>query len=172
MCEPTALAIGSLAVNAGGSLLGAGGQNKAHKANKANALNALRLGTADVNARLDEETAAAQQARQGIVEQGTANVATATTSAAESGVAGGSVDALIAGILREQAKALGTLDTNLEGVRAQGGRQKAGLLADAQSQIAGVPKASGAATALGVAGAGLSFLNQYRLNNPLTPRGS
>jgi hypothetical protein len=163
MCEPTALAIGSLALNAGGSIAGASAANKQAKATKASALESLRLGVADVNARVREETAAAGQTSQQIAAAGEAGTATAQTSAAESGVAGGSVDALVMALLKQQSGAQGVVDANLSAVEAQAQRQRAGLAAEASSRIAGAPVANPVATGLGIAGAGLDFLNTLRL---------
>jgi hypothetical protein len=163
MCEPTAIAIGGLAMNAGSSLLGASAQNKQARANKANALEALRLGNTDVNARLREETAAASQVKQDVLAAGAAGISTAQTSAAESGVAGQSVDALVSEVLRQQGVASDTIAQNLDMIGDQAERQKKGLVAEANSRIAGSPGANPMATGLGVAGAGLSFLNTLRL---------
>lgn len=76
---------------------------------------------------------------------------------------------MIADILRQQGQAADIIDQNLDMLGAQANRQKEGLLADARSRIAGAPPANPAATGLGIAGAGISFLNQLRLNNPKTP---
>jgi hypothetical protein len=171
MCEPTAIAIGSLAMNAGSAVAGAGAQNKQAKANKANALEALRLGTRDVNARLREETAAASQQEQQVLAAGAAGLSTAQTSAVENGVGGQSVDALVAEVLRQQGAATDTIAANLDMLGDQAERQKQGLVAEANSRIAGTPPANPLATGLGVAGAGLSFLNTLRLQRgPSEPK--
>jgi hypothetical protein len=171
MCEPTALAIGSFALDAGSKIAGASAQNKAANANKAKALEALRLGNADISARSNEETAAARAQTQMSEQAAQAGIATATTSAAESGVAGQSVDALVGEVLRQQGVAADATAQNLEYQQAQAQRDRLSLVADANSQIASVPKANGLATAVGVAGAGLGFLNTLRLQRgPKAPK--
>lgn len=163
MCEPTALAIGSFALSAGGKIAGANAQNKASKANKANALEALRLGNNDISARVNEETAAARGQEQSIAQAAAAATSTATTSAEESGVAGGSVDALVREVLRQQGVATDAVAQNQQSMLDQAQRQRLALATDTQSQINSVPKANGLATAIGIGGDALGFLNTLRL---------
>lgn len=110
----------------------------------------------------EERIAAAGQTR-GIAQAGAAATSTAVTSAAESGVVGQSVDALVSEVLRQQGVATDAVSQNLSLTEQQAQRQRAGLAADAQGRIASAPKASPLATGIGVAGAGLGFLNTLRL---------
>lgn len=171
MCEPTALAIGSFALDAGGKIAGASAQNKAAAANKQNALLNLRLQNADLSEQVNQETAAARAQTQSIAQAGQAAISTATTSAAESGVAGQSVDALVQEVLRQQGVATDATAQNLENTLDQAQRERQGLAAQAAGQIASIPKANPLATALGVAGAGIGFFNTLRLQRgPQAPK--
>lgn len=166
MCDVTALAIGSFALEAGKGVAGAIGQNKAKKANTENALASLRLTNADISARVNEETAASLGLKQNIGEQAADLSSTARTSAAESGIAGGSVDALVRSILMQAGTASTDVDQNLANTLRQSERQRRGAEAEAESRIAGTPGANPLATGLGIAGAGLGLatqLNRYKL---------
>jgi hypothetical protein len=158
----TALAVASFAMDSGSKIAGASAQNAASKANKASALSSLRLANADISARVNEETAASLGLKQNVTRQADALSSTAATSAAEAGVAGGSVDALMRSILFQEGEASSAIDQNLALTIAQSERQRRGAAAEAQSRIAGVPGANPVATGLGIAGAGLGLATQLK----------
>jgi hypothetical protein len=162
VCDVTALAVASFAMDAGSKVAGASAQNKASKENKRNALSNLRLQNADISARVNQETEASLDLAHNIYQQGDALSSTAATSAAESGVAGNSVDALLRSVLMEEGTAVTDVNKNLANTLAQSERQRRGATAEAQSRIAGVPGANPLATGLGVAGAGITLATQLK----------
>lgn len=161
VCEPTAIIAGGLAI--GGQVANHIGQSKANKANAAAAATELMLNYRDIAARGLEEQTAAGQARVGVAEQAAALLSQGQLSAAESGVAGGSVDALLGEILGQQGNANTTIDTNLAAVQAQLQREREGAFAGFQSRRAAVPAPSLLATGLGISATALSHYSNYKL---------
>lgn len=161
MCEPTAIIAGGLAI--GGQVANHIGQSKANKANAAAAATELMLNYRDIAARGLEEQTAAGQAREGITEQAAALLSQGALSAAESGIAGGSVDALLGEILGQQGRANANIDANLASVQAQLQREREGAYAGYKSRRAAVPAPSLLATGLGIAGTALQHYSNYKL---------
>lgn len=156
MCDPTVIALGSLAIGAFSDITAAGAQNKASKANAAAAQRAFTSTLSDINARKAEETESAnlvgKQARElSLVEQGLAQ-----TSAAEGGVSGSSVDAQSNVLSRTLGGFLSSLDVSTDNTLRQLDRSKEGAEATRDSRIASVPRASGLATGLRIGGRALS----------------
>lgn len=156
MCDPTVIALGSLAIGAIGDLAGAGAQNKASKANAAAAKKAFAATVGDIEARRAEEIESSnlvgkQASELSLVEQGMAQ-----TSAAEGSVSGASVEAQSNVIDRTLGEYLRSLDKSTDNTLRQLDRSKEGAFATMQTRIAGVPGASSLATGLRIGGRALS----------------
>ena len=142
-------------------ILGHNAQKKAARENKKAALKNLDLMYDDLDARAAEERAAATQATE-MVELDAGQLEGQTTVSAASGnVAGGTVDALLRDVARQEAQAKLTIGTNLENTLGQVGRQKRGAVAMAEQQIASVKPPSDLGLALGLANVGIGAYNSY-----------
>lgn len=167
MCEPTALAIGSFALTAGGEIASHKGQRKAAKENKRAALADLRIQQHDLSLRQQEEQAASAREIDQARRQGREARSFGLATAAEAGVAGLSVDALLGDILRDEVSAVETLETNTTITLDQLQRMKAGAAATAQSNINAVQGPSVGATALRIGGSALdTYVNTRARKSP------
>lgn len=146
MCEPFTIAAATLAI--GSTVVDHIGQNKASKTNRKEARIAEALQINDINLRSTQEKAAASQDIQGAERQTTTALSSARVSAGEAGVAGASVDALLADIGNEGSAFTQTVKLNTKNTLAQLQRQKLGVAAQTRSRINSVPKASLFATGL------------------------
>lgn len=79
-----------------------------------------------------------------------------TVSAASGNVAGASVDALLNDVVRQEGRALSTIDANLGFAQGQLRREKRAAHARAEQQIAGVKSPSWASLGLQLGGTALN----------------
>jgi hypothetical protein len=162
MCDPTALAIGTFAVQAGGQIAEHNAQAKNSKENKRMAMAGLATQTRDLGIRQQEEIlSASQETQQG---QRQARIAKALTeaSAAEAGVSGASVNAALADIDREEAEFRGAMALQTTVTLDQLQRMKEGAAVSAVARARGVPEPSVFGTALGVGSAALGSYSRYQ----------
>lgn len=171
MCEPTTLlAAGTLAVSAGSAIAGASAQNKQSKATAKAARVAQAEDYAALEKRKGQEQDAATQTIMQADRQARAADALARVSAGQAGVAGASVDALLAGIASEEFDAKATIGRNLKNTLTQLDSEKKGSDALAANRIASAPPANPFLTGLQIAGAGLDFGTTLVRNKP-KPQG-
>ncbi len=156
------LLIGAGVAKGIGAIFGFNAQKKAYRENKKAALKNLDLIYDDLNAREAEERAATIQAQENVALQAGALTGQTATSAAAGNVAGGSVDALLRDVLRQEAAAKNTLDTNLGNTISQIGRQARGAQLQTVDRINSVQKPSAGALALQIAGIGLETYTNYK----------
>jgi hypothetical protein len=168
LCDPTAIAIGSLVLGVAGTAGKAKAQNKAAKAeekaiesNKQSALLAYRESSKDISL-LEQQTQ--DQTNRTIQETDRAARATkalARVSAGEAGVSGISVEALLGDIDRRAGEFRTTSARNLDMVIDSLQREKASGRTIAQGRISSVQpqiaQANPFAIGLEIAGQGLSF---------------
>lgn len=164
----TAFMLGSAALKIGGALFGGGAARKAAKANAAAALSAFDLQLDDLAAREIEERAAAAQAVSMARREALSASSSTKVSAAEAGVAGGSVDAMLNDIIRAQGEAVDSIQQNLEMTEDQIHRQRRGAAADYIARKNQVQAPNAFATALRIGGAALGAVTSIAGNSPTT----
>lgn len=162
MCDPTALALGSFALNVGGDILNHNAQKKAAFANEQQARAAETRQINDINVRELQEKQAASQQLEVAARQTTTALSSARLSAGEAGVSGVSVDALLSTIGAEGSTAAQNVKLNTDNTVQQLERQKLGVSAEADSRVASMPKANPFALALRIAGQGVGFATQMQ----------
>ena len=146
MCDPMTI------MTAMTSIAAAGEQQQQAQRNEENA-NASYLNDArQLNLRQRQEQEAESQRGMEADIQTMRDVSKARTASGESGVAGLSVDALMADILRQNLFDDTKADSNLSATEAQIAAQKEGAKSNRQSRINSVPYPSFAATALQIGG--------------------
>jgi hypothetical protein len=161
MCEPTTLMVLSMAMSAKANSDQVKAQDAAFDANQ-KAANAAKIAE-DQAAQEDQavrDTAAAQEKIDRSLE-GTQLMSTASTAAAESGVSGNSIDALMnnlqAGVLRGNTTTTQNLELNQRGTN----RQLASNTRSASSRINSVAKGNRSAANIRTAQSALSAYNTY-----------
>lgn len=145
MCDPTAIAALS-------SIVQYGEQQQRYAENKKAANQAYLNDVRQLNLRQREEEEAESQRSFDADVQAARDVSTARTAAGESGVAGLSVDALMADIVRQNLFDDTKGYSNLEMSKHQTEMEKEGAKSNRQSRINQVPYPSFAATALQIGG--------------------
>ena len=138
------------------------------RANARNALRAYRMNIADLGERaLQAEQAAAQDV--GVYQrQGTA---AGSSAAAESGVAGSTVSALLQKYAMETRAAQGAVATSLDNTTSELQRRAAGAAVEYQGRLSSEPGPSGLATGLQI-GAGALDLLRLTGGGPRSTRGN
>lgn len=131
----------------------------------------LRIQNHDLSARESEE----RQAAAAEIEEGQRQARQASSevrvSAAEAGVAGMSVDALLGDIERDQAVHQSSVTDNLTISIDQLQRMRMGASADTANRVRSVPSASPWLTGLKIAGAGLDLAAGLKARKPKVPDG-
>lgn len=166
MCDPTAIALGSFALNVGGDVLNHNAQNKAATANAQQARAAETRQINDVNVRELQEKQAASQQLEAAARQTTTALSSARLSAGEAGVTGVSVDSLLNTIGAEGSTAAQNVKLNQDNTIQQLERQKLGISAEADSRVASMPKSNPFALALRIAGSGIGLATQLQGRQP------
>jgi hypothetical protein len=163
MCDPLSIGLGAVAI--GSQVAGDIAANKAaEKQRKAieKAANASLEGQlADLQARAKQEREAAQFQVQQDQELSLAELGLAQASAADSGVTGGSVDALTSSLKRRATVSRDITGLNLQNVLEQLSRGARGAIAERDSRVAGAPQGTPA---------GVIALNALNTAIPLIPR--
>jgi hypothetical protein len=143
-------------------------QNKAMDIAEESAKESFRQQASTVNLRLQQEQEAATNAKIENAKRAAEARGTARASAGQAGVAGFSVDNLLADFYRQEAQYRSVTDTNLGYVQEQSRRDMAGLKAGTQSQInrlvrEPIPGYLGAGLRIGAAGVGA--YDDYKTNS-------
>jgi hypothetical protein len=166
LCDPTAIAIGSLVLGTGGAVASHSAQAKASRENKRNAIAAMREASKDISLLQSQQT---QQSARTIFEtdrQARSSQALAVVSAGEAGVTGVSVEALLGDIDRKLGESKVVEQRNLEMALKQLQREKISGRTVAQGRIAAVPPPSPFATALSIGAQGLQFWSGQLARKP------
>lgn len=167
MCDPvTALAAATFAVDAGSAIVEHNAQSQKSKANKNNALDAFSANIKALDTRETQEKDASAQTIMQADRQARAADALAKVSAGEAGVAGASVDAVLANLTRQKNTFDVSEKENLGNKISQIEQQKTGVGADAQSRINAVPPPNPFLEALQIGQAGLNFGSTIVGNRP------
>lgn len=163
MCEPISatLAIVAATTAVAGTVVNHNAQHEAAKVNKREAKKANEVNQTDLSTRALEEKLSAQQQIDAIAKQGTAVQGTAAAVAGANGVAGNSVDALLADIGRQESAASMGVRDQLDAQLLQVDRERAGANANTASRIASVPPPNPWATGLTIAGQAIGGANAY-----------
>lgn len=163
MCNPgILLEAGQFAVQAGSTIAGASAQAKQSKATKQAAIEANAQTYKSLDTRAGQEQDAATRTIMSADRAARATDALARTSAGAAGVAGASVDALLAGIAHDKFTAEDTIHTNLSNTLSQIDAEKKGADANMQNRINSAPAPNPFMTGLQVAGEALDTYNQSR----------
>jgi hypothetical protein len=161
------LGAAELAIQIGSAFGKAKAQDKAAKLNKAAALASER---ADFQALGVQEQQVQERSTETILaahRQAVNADASARVNAGAAGVAGASVDAILADISRQESSYDVQEQRNTEATLRQIQQQKQGIEVETQNRIAGVQPSNPLATALTIGAAGLNFAtNQIKLGNP------
>lgn len=157
MCDPTALAIGSLVIGAGSSVASHKAQNDASKANEKEAKRAMREASKDISLQQVQQQDASARTIYEVDRQARSSKALARVSAGEAGVSGASVEALLGDIDRKMGEFKTAEARNLDLVIDQLQREKVSGRQVAQSRIAQVPKASPFTLGLQIGAEAISF---------------
>lgn len=147
--------LASFALQGASALASHGAQKGAAQRNKASAGRAYQLNRADLAARSLQADEAAALDIFGLSQQGAEAVSTASASAAESGVAGSSVTALLNTYLGEVGRAQETVGRNLKITQGELTRRKQAANIEYQDRLGSVPSPSGLNLGLGIAGAAI-----------------
>jgi len=149
MCDPVSIGIATIGLTAGSSALSfmsakkdaqkAALDNKHnYEANKQAAIDAAMLNEHELSLRQSEEFLANSAQLQDMTRQETANLSTTTVSAAEAGVSGNSLDAVLADIKGKSSLNKTRLQENSQMRTDQLGRDKESVLVEAKNNIATV----------------------------------
>lgn len=161
------LGAAELAINIGAAVGKAKAQDKAAKLNKAAALASER---ADFQALGIQEQQVQERSTETILaahRQAVNADASARVNAGAAGVAGASVDAILADISRQESAYDVQEQRNTEATLRQIQQQKQAVEVETQNRIAGVQPSNPLATALQIGTAALGFAtNQIKLGNP------
>lgn len=157
MCDPTAIALGSLVIGAIGTIGKAKAQDKAAADNKAAALDSFRNAQTDIDLQQTQQEAQTGRSIYETDRSARATTALARVSAGEAGVSGISVEALLGDIDRKAGEFRTTAKENLGMVVEQLQREKSSGRTVAQQRIASVQPANPFAVATTLAGQGLQF---------------
>jgi hypothetical protein len=172
MCEPTMIAAGASALTGGiSAIAGHNAEQDAYEKNKQAAEAAAKQSQRQLTLRqMQEEQAAKQSVFKADLEARMVD-AQARVSAGESGVAGASVDAVLSDIERQRLMNTQNAEKNLQAVTEQLNQEKAGVRANAKSQINSVSKPNPWATALKIGGSTLEAAGTYYRNQPHVGKG-
>ena len=140
MCDPMTIATTSLAV--GSELAGASAQNKAAAANQRNAMEALASTYREMGFRQAEEMDAAQQQIAEASRQVRRTQGGVRAGAADAGVGGATMDALLATLEVEGSDYISSVRRNELMTVRQLQRQKSGAAIEAQNRINAMPGAN------------------------------
>lgn len=172
MCDPTVLALSSLAIKTAGNLGAAAAQNNAADANKKSAIASEAGSINDINLRETQEKQAAGQQIEAAQRQTRTAVSSARLSAGEAGVSGASVDALLSDIGAKGSTYAGDVKLNLQNTNDQLERQKLGIYSQTQDRINSVQKSNPFATALTIGGSAIGTLTQLAQQNNVPSDGT
>lgn len=167
MCSPLHVAGAALLINVGSEVARYTAQNRASAANARAARAAREAETRDITLRQIEEGIAASRSIQDVSRQATQSSGLAIAAAADAGVSGGSLQALLGDIEAEEGRARSDIVDQYVVTFDQLERMKEGAFAREASRIAGVPRASAVSTGLMIGGSVTNFLTTRRaLNRP------
>ncbi len=135
--------------------------------NKVAAAEGVNRGLEDLSQQEIEQYIAASYQKQNLMREKEIAVATSRVAAAESGVAGNSVDAAIRDIELQGAESADAVDLNVSFIANQIRREKAAVIARGKNQVNQVQNVeyrgpSVATPLLGIASAGLSFIDYFQ----------
>lgn len=150
------LGVGSALLGVGGAIADHKAQKKNAKAERAAARTTLTSQLRDLSLRGQQEMLAAAQEANLIKREGLRTRGSLAANAAASNVAGASVDALEAELLRNESEAMHVLDTNLSMTLDQITGHKRAAITEANNRIAGAPNPSALATGIRAGGSALS----------------
>lgn len=167
MCNPIAgMAAAGFIIQGGGALMKHIGQNKQHRENAQAANEAANLALQQLGERNQQEVQVAQQNILALDRQSRQQQALASVAAGEAGVAGASVDALLAMSERDAATGAITIGRNLKMTQEQLGLEGRGIQAQRRARIKSVPWASNAETGLEFASAFVGAAGSYTGKKP------
>lgn len=163
---PIALALGSLALNSVGDLMGASAQNRNAARNKSAAIASETNQINDVNLRQTQEQQAASQELVAAQRQTRTALSSARLSSGEAGVSGNSVDALLTDIGAQSSTYTQDVKLNEAQRLAQLDSTKTGIYAQTQDRINSVQPANPWATALRIGGSAVGTLASLQSRVP------
>src|ERR1051325_2454091 len=146
MCDPVSLGIATISLSAGSSIANYIGQknqtdllnaqNKQfYAANKQAAIDAAMVNESELGLRQSQDLLTAAAEKSDITKQETAHTSTAVVSAAEAGVSGNSLDAILNDIQSKAGENKTRIDQNTKMQLDQIQAEKSGVLVEAQNNI-------------------------------------
>lgn len=168
MCEPTAIALGSLIIGSASAAAQHGAQASASRANRRAAIAAMREASKDISLLQAQQTQASSRTIFEVDRQARSTAALARVSAGEAGVTGMSVEALLGDIDRKLGEFKTAEHKNLNMALKQLEREKLSGRTVAQGRIAAVPPPSPFALGLQIGAQGLSFWTGQIARKPPT----
>ena len=172
MCPPAAIAIATLAINAGGAVMQymqqkqqAKAQEQANAAARLSAIQSANAQTKALHTREIQEREAALQKKDQNDKAARRATATSVTAAGEAGVTGLSLDSLLFNVGFQRGQNESNIDFNLDNTSDQLFYQKQGVQAQSAGRIASLPivqRPSLFATGLQIAGAGVNAFKTFQ----------
>ena len=172
MCEPTTIAMASLALSAASTAVSyqqqagqAKVQNQIHQNNQALALQSRNQSFADLSARQQQEAQAAAQQINQQNREALQTAASVQVQMGESGVAGFSMNNIMRDIYGQSARNISTIENNRDWTLGQLEREKDGLQASYKGQAnstSGAMRPSLLAAGLQIGDAALSSYGTYK----------
>jgi hypothetical protein len=162
MCDPATLAVASMAMSVAGTAASAQSQNKMNQANYDSAMTAYRHNDAALQYQNQQAFAATQQEAEEQQRQTLKADAAARVQAGESGIMGNTVDALFREIAGGGARNQSSIYENFLRGSFQTNQQRAGQVQMVNQTVASMPRSSGLAAGLQIAGAGMSAYGGYK----------
>ncbi len=172
MCEPTTIALATMAVGTTQALMQHKAQNDMAKQqaaqndiNSQNAIRSMDFQNAGINMQLDQQADRAVDDRMENVLEAARMKSRMVASAGDGGVSGQSMDFALNDVSRTQGRNNSAINRNLKAVNAQGFHDKLGIKARTETRLSSMPipqKASWLATGLQIAGSGLTAASGYQ----------
>lgn len=160
MCiPPVAIAAAAFVIDTGSKVLEHQAQKRAAEANAEEARKARANEVRDLTLRQLEEGTAASRVRRNVQRDASEAQGLAITAAAEAGVSGGSLQAILGDIEGEQGRAFQDIQDQYTATFDQLERAKAGAAATEASRIAAVPQPSTLATGIRIGGSITNYLS-------------
>lgn len=172
MCEPTTIALATMAVGTTQALMQHKAQNDMAKQqtaqnniNSQNAIRSMDFQNAGINMRLEQEADRAVDDRLENVLEAARMRSKMVASAGDGGVSGQSTDFALRDVGRTASRNRSSINRNLDAKFAQGFHDKLGIKAQTESRLSSMPipqKASWMATGLQIAGSALQAGSNYQ----------
>lgn len=166
MCAFAPIALASLALSAGGAIADYSAKGRAAAKNKTAALEEQTRTLNSLSLRQSEETDSAAHETENATRQTATLQGQANLSAAESGIAGNSVTALMGELERQRGLYTDNIAENLSRTMRQLQMEKLGVVAQTKNRITQAPAPSPFSLALRLGGQAFETFTQFQQRKP------